>query len=67
MNIKALNDGTTGFRFSSGLATGIYRVRVSKKRYGITKGDTTRGFHFGKRSLYIERSQANRYFWDLAG
>jgi hypothetical protein len=31
----------------------IYRKRVVKNRYGITKGKQSIQFHFGKRSLYL--------------
>jgi len=34
---------------------------------GVTRGDTTNGYHLGKRSVYIERKNPHRMFWDIAG
>lgn len=49
-----LNDNTQGFRFHVFNQKGLYRKRSLKKRWGVSSGDTMRGFHFGKRSVYFE-------------
>jgi hypothetical protein len=37
-------------------------------RFGIKRGQTMTGFHFGKRSLYIENRKAERHLgWGFAG
>lgn len=61
---KPLNDGTQGNRFDFGGFKGIYRKRLIKKRWGVSKGDTFRAFHFGKRSVYVEQIFAKRRLWD---
>lgn len=33
---------------------------------GMTSGETTNGYHFGKRSVYVEREIPIRHFWQLA-
>jgi len=60
-----LNDNTNGYRFRNSFVKGIYRKRLVKKRYGITKGKTFRAFHIGKRSIYIEQFKPIRatYRW----
>ena len=72
MRFKSLNDGTKGFRFNIAGVQGLYRKRghenarcLKGKLFGITKGKTTNGIHFGKRSLYIEKRNPNRSFWNL--
>ena len=63
-----LNDGTQGNRFVVlGTNKGIYRKRSVKNRLGITKGVTTIGLHFGKRSLFWEHKRALRQFYRIAG
>jgi len=61
---KNLNDGTNGYRFDYVGFKGIYRKRIMKKRWGLTKGDTFRAIHIGKRSLYVEQIFAKRRLWD---
>ena len=63
----SLNDGTDGFRFNFGSRSGLYRVRKPKsaRRFGLSKGETTRGLHFGKRSVYLERKKTDRSFWNF--
>lgn len=68
MRIKPLNDNTNGFRFQYGMFKGLYRKRGLKMRFGIKRGQTMTGFHFGKRSLYIENRFAGRHLgWNFAG
>ena len=68
MTFKELNDNTQGFRFQVGMFKGLYRKRGFKMRLGITRGQTMTGFHFGKRSLYIENCKAERHLgWGFAG
>jgi hypothetical protein len=55
MKTIPLDDGTKGFRFDFVGLKGISRKRITKKRYGITKGKTFRAIHMGKRSIYIEQ------------
>ena len=62
---KALNDGTQGFRFRFGSRDGLYRKRSVMSRYGFTRGETTYGLHLGKRSLYLERRDGGRLFWNF--
>tara|TARA_X000001388_G_scaffold27842_1_gene19664 strand:- start:604 stop:849 length:246 start_codon:yes stop_codon:yes gene_type:complete len=62
----SLNDGTDGFRFNVGNRSGLYRVRKATSRFALTKGETTRGLHFGKRSVYLERKKTERPFWNLS-
>ena len=72
VRFNSLNDGTRGFRFRIGNIEGIYRKRghenarcLKGKLFGFTKGKTTNGVHFGKRSLYIEKRKPQRSFWNL--
>ena len=68
MTFKELNDNTQGFRFQVGMFKGLYRKRGFKMRLGISRGKTMTGFHFGKRSLYIESRKAERHLgWGFAG
>lgn len=60
MRIKALNDNTNGFRFNIAGIQGLYRKRQVIRRFGIKRGDSMTGFHFGKRSLYIEGGMFRR-------
>ena len=63
---KPLNDNTHGFRFQLGMLKGLYRSRAIKMRFGIKRGQTMTGYHFGKRSLYIENRKAGRHLgWNL--
>jgi hypothetical protein len=62
----SLNDGTDGFRFNFGSRSGLYRVRKATSRFGLSKGQTTRGLHFGKRSVYLERKKTDRSFWNFS-
>ncbi len=72
VKFNSLNDGTRGFRFRIGNTEGICRKRgrenarcLNGKLFGITKGKTTNGVHFGKFSLYIEKRKPKRSFWNL--
>ena len=68
MTFKELNDNTQGFRFQVGMFKGLCRKRGFKMRLGISRGKTMTGFHFGKRSLYIENRKAERHLgWGFAG
>jgi len=67
MRIKSLNDGTTGFRFDIAGVQGLYRKRVVIRRFGVTRGDSMTGFHFGKRSLYLESGMYRRMLHNFAG
>lgn len=74
MRINTLNDNTNGFRFNIAGVQGLYRKRdVRKARaldgkfMGVTRGDSMTGFHFGKRSLYLEGGMNRRSLWNLAG
>ena len=61
-----LNDGTKGCRFTVlNTISGFYRKRSIKNRYQITKGSTTIGIHFGKRSLLWDYRNAMRKFHRL--
>jgi len=64
---KPLNDGTDGFRFNILGSKGIYRKRKIEKRYGKSQGDCMTGYHFGKRSLYVEQSATKRKLCHFAG
>jgi hypothetical protein len=61
-----LNDNTSGFRFDLLGFKGIYRKRILKTRWGITKGETMRAIHYGKRSVYLELSRPRRKLHDFA-
>lgn len=61
-----LNDNTDGFRFDIAGVKGLTRKRVSLKRYGVTEGETMRGFHMGKRSVYIQKRKPVRHLHDFA-
>tara|TARA_R100000231_G_C5215722_1_gene131910 strand:- start:59 stop:286 length:228 start_codon:yes stop_codon:yes gene_type:complete len=74
MRINTLNDNTTGFRFNIAGVQGLYRKRdahkaraLNGKFMGITRGDSMTGYHFGKRSLYVEGGNFQRALWNLAG
>lgn len=56
---KPLYDGTKGFRFNFMGKKGVYRIRSRKSRgwLNITHGNM-KGYHMGKRSLYLYKSQA---------
>jgi len=60
---QPLNDGTKGFRFNWGL----YRKRRSFNRYGVIKGDSMTGYHFGKRSIYVQKSTPKKQLWSFGG
>lgn len=64
---KELNDGTNGLRFQMLGVVGLWRQRSIQKRYGVTQGDTTVGYHYGYRSVYFEKKGALRMFWNFAG
>ena len=64
---KPLNDGTDGFRFNILGNKGIYRKRKIEKRYGKSQGDCMTGYHFGKRSLYMEQAATKRKLCHFAG
>ena len=57
---KPLNDGTRGFRFNVAGFKGLTRKRIHEKRYGIYKGECMTAYHFGKRSIYIEKPTNKR-------
>lgn len=61
-----LNDNTNGCRFDILGKKGIYRKRAIKRRYGISRGDTMRALHMGKRSVYLELSKPKRKLFDFA-
>ena len=67
MRINTLNDNTNGFRFNIAGLQGLYRKRIATRRYGIKRGDSMTGFHFGKRSLYLEGGKYRRALHNLAG
>ena len=56
---KPLNDGTKGFRFNLMGRKGVYRKRSRDSRgwLNVTHGEM-KGYHMGKRSLYIHKPQA---------
>jgi len=64
---KPLNDGTDGFRFNILGSKGIYRKRKIEKRYGKSHGDCMNGYHFGKRSLYLQQAVPRRKLCHFAG
>jgi len=64
---KPLNDGTKGFRYNFLGKKGLYRKRNTTSRYGVTQGDCMKGYHFGKRSLYIEQAATKRKLYHYAG
>ena len=64
---KPLNDTTSGFRFNFFGSKGIYRKRKIEKRYGKSQGDCMTGYHFGKRSLYVEQAAPKRKLCHFAG
>lgn len=67
MRITSLNDNTNGFRFNIAGLQGLYRKRIAIRRFGIKRGDSMTGFHFGKRSLYIEGGKQRRALHNFAG
>ena len=74
MRINTLNDNTTGFRFNIAGVQGLYRKRDAHKAraligkfMGVTRGDSMTGYHFGKRSLYLEGGNYRRALHNLAG
>ena len=74
MRINTLNDNTTGFRFNIAGVQGLYRKRdahkaraLNGKFMGVTRGDSMTGYHFGKRSLYVEGGNFQRALHNLAG
>lgn len=64
---KPLNDRTNGFRFNFLGNKGVYRKRKTKTRYGKSQGDVMTGYHFGKRSLYVEQASTKRKLYHFAG
>ena len=64
---KPLNDRTDGFRFNFLGNKGIYRKRKIEKRYGKSQGDCMNGYHFGKRSLYLQQAVPRRKLCHFAG
>ena len=67
MRISPLYDNTVGFRFNIAGLQGLYRKRVAIRRFGVKRGASMTGFHFGKRSLYIEGGKRQRELHNLAG
>lgn len=65
-NTLPLSDGTEGFRFDVTITKGLYRKRLTKRRWGITKGETMRAVHFGKRSVYFQLVEPQRRLYDFA-
>tara|TARA_R110000824_G_scaffold268406_1_gene457026 strand:+ start:833 stop:1051 length:219 start_codon:yes stop_codon:yes gene_type:complete len=65
---KSLNDGTKGFRFNILGKKGLYRKRKHDSRGwpNVTEGDM-KGYHMGKRSLYIEQPHTSRPLAHFAG
>ena len=61
-----LKDNTDGFRFDGLGIKGLYRKRLTKRRYGIGKGETMRHIHIGKRSFYLELRKPHRRLHDFA-
>jgi len=53
---KPLNDRTDGFRFNLCGFKGLTRKRQKVSRWGLAKGKAMQALHFGKRSIYIEKS-----------
>jgi hypothetical protein len=64
---KPTQDGCKGFRFNFLGKKGIYRKRSVINRYGRTQGKVMTGYHFGKRSLYLENTAAYRKLYHFAG
>ena len=64
---KPLNDGTKGFRFNILGRKGLYRKRNSKVRRGVSSGANMVGYHYGKRSLYLEHGYSSRKLQHFAG
>ena len=64
---KPTNDGCKGFRFNFLGKKGVYRKRSVINRYGKTQGKVMTGYHFGKRSLYVEGGNFQRALHNLAG
>ena len=64
---KPTQDGCQGFRFNFLGIKGIYRKRSVINRYGKTQGDVMTGYHFGKRSLYVEQASTKRKLYHFAG
>ena len=64
---KPTQDGCKGFRFNFLGNKGIYRKRKIEKRYGKSQGDVMTGYHFGKRSLYVEQAAPKRKLCHFAG
>lgn len=64
---KPIQDGCKGFRFNFLGKKGIYRKRSVINRYGRTQGKVMTGYHFGKRSLYLENAEAYRKLYHFAG
>jgi|TARA_R110002049_G_scaffold285994_1_gene467535 hypothetical protein len=64
---KPLNDGTKGFRFNVLGRKGLYRKRNNKTRKGISSGVSMVGYHYGKRSLYLEHGYSIRKLCHFAG
>ena len=64
---KPLNDRTNGFRFNFLGSKGIYRKRKRDRRYGKSQGDCMTGYHFGKRSLYLQQAMPKRKLCHFAG
>lgn len=60
MRITSLNDNTNGFRFNLLGIKGLTRKRQVIRRYGLTRGSSMTGLHFGKRSIYIEGGKRER-------
>jgi|TARA_R110000803_G_scaffold151946_3_gene217019 hypothetical protein len=65
---KPLNDGTKGFRFNILGKKGLYRKRSCKSRgwLNVTEGDM-KGYHMGRRSLYIHKAHTSRPLAHFAG
>jgi hypothetical protein len=59
----SLCDGTKGNRYRWGLT----RKRILRKRYGITKGKTMVGLHFGLYTLYYTRLRPLKSLWNFSG
>ena len=67
---KPTQDGCKGFRFNFLGIKGIYRKRSIIRRWGRQEGACMLSYHFGKRSLYIEKSantRTRRKFRHVAG
>ena len=64
---KPTNDGCDGFRFNFLGYKGIYRKRKVINRYGKSTGDVMNGYHFGKRSVYLQQTTPRRKLYHFAG